>query len=551
MSLPSDAARRPGGHPGAPRVLCWWAMTPEFPAPRLSALTLPLSDVPAAADLARDPDVRRLLASPDPATWIVRGRGLVGLGRAAAFRVRGGTRFTSARVWWDAVRDAARVTDPFALPGTGLLAFGAFAFAPSSTVDSGLMVPELVVGTSDDAAWVTLITSGPSPAPSDVDAAWRRLARLTPAAHDAAAPATDAASPSVRAGSTGIDAPAARAGATAETPRDAAARSDSGNASPEAATGRASADPAREVTGAAEGGAAASYPTAVPGALDEQRWMAAVADGVGMIRAGELDKLVLARDVVVDTGADIELGAVLGTLSERFDTCWTYCVRLGGEGSPNAGRLLGATPEMLIRVHRGTATARVLAGTLDRQDLPEGANPEDFAGTELGGSDKQQREHRFAVDSLIAGLSPYADEVSGGERPFILALPNVWHLASDVTAHLRTGVDGTLPSALELAEAVHPTAAVCGTPTETAGAVIEDLERMDRGLYAGPVGWLDGAGNGEWGIALRGAVQLDGHRARVSAGCGIVAESDPRAELAETWAKLRPMLESLPARGQG
>ena len=463
------------------------AMTPEFPAPRLSALTLPLSEVPAAADLARDPDVRRLLGSPDPASWIERGQGLVGLGRAATFRVRGGTRFTSARVWWDAVRGGAQVVDQVDRPGTGLLAFGAFAFARSSSVDSGLVVPELVVGTSEDAAWVTLITTSASPTPADVDAAWQRLARLSPAAG---------------AGTTEAD----RA---------------------------ASCPPAR----------------AVPGTLDEQEWMAAVADGVEMIRAGELEKLVLARDVVVDTGAEIDLGAVLGRLSDRFHTCWTYCVRLGAEDSGPAGRLLGATPEMLVRVHRGTASARVLAGTLDRQDLPEGANPEDFAGTELGGSEKQQREHRFAVDSLVAGLSPYADEVSGGERPFILALPNVWHLASDVTARLRTGVDGALPSALELAEAVHPTAAVCGTPTEAATPAIEDLERMDRGLYAGPVGWIDGAGNGEWGIALRGAVQLDAHRARVSAGCVIVAESDPRAELAETWAKLRPMLEALPARG--
>ena len=470
-------------------------MTPEFPAPRLSALTLPLSEVPAAAEFARDPDVRRLLGSADPATWIMRGKGLVGLGRVAAYRVRGGTRFTSARVWWDELRQDATVRDAVRRPGTGLLAFGAFAFAPSSTVDSGLMVPELVVGTDAHGAWLTLISTAPSePTVEDVDAAWRRLVRPAPAV------------------------------ARPEEP----------------------------------GAAASSYPTAVPGTLDEQRWMEAVADGVGMIRAGELDKLVLARDVVVDTGRPIELGAVLGRLSERFATCWTYCVRLGPEqegpeqegpdDGEGAGRLLGATPEMLIRVHRGTATARVLAGTLDRQDLPDGANPEDFAGTELGGSEKQQREHRFAVDSLITGLSPYADEVSGGEHPFILALPNVWHLASDVTAQLRAGVDGTLPSALELAEAVHPTAAVCGTPTKTAGAVIEDLERMDRGLYAGPVGWLDGAGNGEWGIALRGAVQLDAHRARVSAGCGIVAESDPRAELAETWAKLRPMLESLPAR---
>lgn len=462
-------------------------MTTDPPVPRFSVLTLPATQVPDAAAFAADPDVRHLLGSPDPATWIIRGHGLVGVGRAGRFTVRGGTRFTSARVWWDAVRDAAVVDDRVDRPGTGLLAFGAFAFSPASAAVSGLVVPELIAGSDTHGAWLTLIRPGSEPlTPADVAAAWRE-----------------------------------RTVWSATVPE------------PEA--------------GPAGGGAAASYPTAVPGALDEQRWMAAVADGVDMIRAGELDKIVLARDVVVDAGRPLDLGAVLARLSTGFESCWTYCVRPGGAEDPDAGRLLGATPEMLIRVHRGTAAARVLAGTLDRRELPDSADPRDFAGTELGGSAKQQREHRFAVESLIAGLSPYADEVSWDESPFILALPNVWHLASDVRATLRLGVDGTLPSTLELAEAMHPTAAVCGTPTEIAGAVIEDLERMDRGLYAGPVGWLDGSGNGEWGIALRGAVQLDAHRARVFAGCGIVAESDPRAELAETWAKLRPMLEALPA----
>lgn len=462
-------------------------MTIDTSPPSLSVLTVPATDVQAAADFTTRPDVRRLLGSPDPATWILRGQGLLGLGRSAEFRVRGGTRFTSARVWWDAVRNAARVDDRVNRPGTGLLAFGAFAFSPSSTVSSGLVVPELVIGSDDHGAWVTLIRPGSETlTESDVDAAWRALV---------------------------VEAPAA-----IET------------------------RPSSETTSAAS-----SYPTATPGALDENRWMAAVADGVDMIQAGDLEKLVLARDVVVDVGQPIDLSAVLARLSDRYDSCWTYCVRPGGIDDPDTGRLLGATPEMLIRVKQGTASARVLAGTLDRHDLPEGANPEDFAGVTLGGSDKQQREHKFAVDSLLAGLSPYAETVHGEEEPFILALPNVWHLASDVRAELRTGVDGTLPSPLELAEAVHPTAAVCGTPTDVAGGVIEDLERMDRGLYAGPVGWLDASGNGEWGIALRGAVQLDAHQARVSAGCGIVAESDPQAELAETWAKLRPMLEALPA----
>jgi menaquinone-specific isochorismate synthase len=117
-------------------------------------------------------------------------------------------------------------------------------------------------------------------------------------------------------------------------------------------------------------------------------------------------------------------------------------------------------------------------------------------------------------------------------------------LASDVAAELAAG-PGPAPTSLELAEAVHPTAAVCGSPTEVAGALIRELEGMDRGPYAGPVGWTDAAGNGEWGIALRGAVVESPTRARLYAGCGIVEASTPEAELAETWAKFRPMLEAL------
>ena len=124
-------------------------MTIDTSPPSLSVLTVPATDVQAAADFTTRPDVRRLLGSPDPATWILRGQGLLGLGRSAEFRVRGGTRFTSARVWWDAVRNAARVDDRVNRPGTGLLAFGAFAFSPSSTVSSGLVVPEVVIGSDD------------------------------------------------------------------------------------------------------------------------------------------------------------------------------------------------------------------------------------------------------------------------------------------------------------------------------------------------------------------------------------------------------------------
>ena len=130
-------------------------------------------------------------------------------------------------------------------------------------------------------------------------------------------------------------------------------------------------------------------------------------------------------------------------------------------------------------------------------------------------------------------------------EPFVLELPNVWHLASDVTAELAPTADGGIPTPLALVEALHPTAAVCGFPTSVAGELISELEHMDRGPYAGPVGWMDAAGNGEWGIALRGAVIEDPHTVRLYAGCGIVAGSNPTAELAETWSKFRPMLEAL------
>jgi menaquinone-specific isochorismate synthase len=237
--------------------------------------------------------------------------------------------------------------------------------------------------------------------------------------------------------------------------------------------------------------------------------------------------------------------AVVRDLAHRYEQCWTYCVGFGDDAGTGTGRLVGATPEMLVQVFDGVAHARVLAGTLDRDAVPAAEDPQAFAARVLGESEKQQHEHGFAIDSLVASLAPYTEVVTTSPEPFILELPNVWHLASDVTAVLRPGPAGDPPSSLELAEALHPTAAVCGTPTAVAAATIPELEQMDRGLYAGPVGWLDAAGNGDWGIALRGAVQEDERTVRLFAGCGLVAASDPEAELAETWAKLRPMLQAL------
>ncbi|ALV46488.1 isochorismate synthase [Arthrobacter alpinus] len=268
------------------------------------------------------------------------------------------------------------------------------------------------------------------------------------------------------------------------------------------------------------------------GALTEEQWKKTVAAGVEAIVRGGLEKVVLARDVVATFPEPVQRVSILQRLVRLYDECWTYAVR----------GLVGATPEILIKVDGSTAQARVLAGTLDREDEPAGSTG--FAAAVLGGSAKQRQEHDFAVRSLTRQLAPFATDLSFPTEPFILELPNVWHLASDVTAELASS-NGHLPTSLALVEALHPTAAVCGTPREDAGELILELEKMDRGPYAGPVGWLDGAGNGEWGIALRGAMLEDEHNVRLYAGAGIVEASDPAAELAETWAKFRPMLQAL------
>ncbi|MEH0108428.1 isochorismate synthase [Tersicoccus sp. MR15.9] len=273
------------------------------------------------------------------------------------------------------------------------------------------------------------------------------------------------------------------------------------------------------------------------GSLSGDQWMDAVAAGVRRISAGELHKLVLARDVVVDLDTAVEPAAVLSDLAHRYRDCWTYSV----EG------LIGSTPEMLIKVEDNVARARVLAGTLDRASAP--ADDPDYAQRVLWGSTKQRQEHEFAINSLLDRLTSYTDTMTVSSEPFVLELPNVWHLASDVTAVLNDAPSPTgkhrTPGALALAEALHPTAAVCGTPTATAADLISELEHLDRGPYAGPVGWVDSTGNGEWGIALRGAVLESPTTARLYAGCGIVEASDPAAELRETWAKFRPMLQAL------
>ncbi|TQL03303.1 isochorismate synthase MenF [Cellulomonas sp. SLBN-39] len=269
------------------------------------------------------------------------------------------------------------------------------------------------------------------------------------------------------------------------------------------------------------------------GAVAAEDWLDVVARGVAAIRAGEVDKVVLARDVEARTEHPLDVRWALARLAGRYRSCWTFSV----DG------MIGATPELLVRSERGLVTSRVLAGTIRRT----GDDAADMARAAiLAHSSKDLEEHEYAVTSVADALAPFCSSSNVPDVPFVLSLPNVLHLASDVTGVLR-GAEGTHPSSLALAAALHPTAAVCGTPTQAARALIARVEGMDRARYAGPVGWFGADGDGEWGIALRSARvdPDDPHRLRLFAGCGVVAASDPAAELAESRAKLEPMRYAL------
>ncbi|MGN8247285.1 isochorismate synthase [Cellulomonas soli] len=275
--------------------------------------------------------------------------------------------------------------------------------------------------------------------------------------------------------------------------------------------------------------------TSTDGAVDAAGWRDVVARGVAAIRAGEVDKVVLARDVIAHAERPVDVRWALRRLADDYESCWTFSV----DG------LMGATPELLVRSEKGLVTSRVLAGTIRRT----GDDAADVARAAiLAHSSKDLEEHEYAVSSVAHALEPFCSSTNVPDVPFVLHLPNVLHLASDVTGVLATPTgQAAHPSSLALAAALHPTAAVCGTPTQAARALIARIEGMDRGRYAGPVGWFGADGDGEWGIALRSA-QIDpddARRVRLFAGCGIVAASDPAAELAESEAKLVPMRHAL------
>lgn len=265
------------------------------------------------------------------------------------------------------------------------------------------------------------------------------------------------------------------------------------------------------------------------GSMGEGIWTEIVGEVVDLIRRDEVHKVVLARDLRVRAEAPLDLRYLLAELTSAYPMTWAYLV----DG------MVGATPELLLRRQGGLVTSRVLAGTVWRD--AEGVDPLAKAA-ELARSQKDISEHEFAVESVASALAPYCSAMNVPESPSVLKLPNVLHLSTDIT-----GVVNQAASALTIAAALHPSAAVCGTPTHLAMDIISELESLDRGRYAGPVGWVDTQGDGEWAIALRGGQVRPGSPEEIQlfAGAGIVADSSPEAELEETGAKFVPMLQAL------
>ena len=424
--------------------------SPASSAVEAPALVVRTVRVPVPSDL-----VSLLPTEGEQLAWLHRREGFAAWGVAGQIRTDGASRFADAQEWWREVTLAARVRDEVDLPGTGLIAFGSFAFADEPG-DSVLTVPQVLVGRRGREAWVTTIHAigdGSESVPG-----------------------------------VGVDQHLLPTGA-----------------------------PARPGT-----------VTFSDGVRTGTEWQGVVADAISRIAAGDLEKVVLARDLLAEVDEPLDVRWPLARLAEDYPSCWTFHV----DG------LFGATPEMLVRRERGLVTSRVLAGTIRRT----GDEDHDLRlAASLARSSKDLEEHEYAVRSVAEALEPYCSSMSIPEAPFVLHLPNVMHLATDVAAVME---DDT-PS-LALAAALHPSAAVGGTPTLDAIDLIAELEGMDRGRYAGPVGWMDAAGDGEWAIALRSAqLTADRRTVRLFAGCGIVADSDPAAELAESQAKLVPVRNAL------
>ncbi|MGV8876585.1 MAG: isochorismate synthase [Rhodoglobus sp.] len=405
-------------------------------------------------------DLLEWMSATHPLAFVRNGEGIVGIGELLRLEFHGPERFTAAATAWAEICRTAVVHDSVNEPGTGLVAFGSFAFADDSDAVSVLIVPQTIVGSRNCTHWITTLTSAETGATAD-------------------------------------------AGDQAET----GDQRDLVSLAPRAPLG------------------SPVHTQFVPGQMSEERFVATVEAALADIADGAAVKVVIARDQVAALPNDGDLRVALTNLAARYRDTFTFAV----DG------LIGSSPETLVRVQNGLVSARVLAGSAARGNDDDSDRD---AAAALTGSAKDQREHALALASVLDALRPLSSTLAAADTPFTLRLPNLWHLATDIAGSLAQQ-----SSSLDLLHILHPTAAVAGTPTAAAISIIGTRERFDRGRYAGPVGWVDADGNGEWAVALRCA-QVAGGRITAYAGAGIVAGSDATRELAETELKFQPIIDA-------
>ncbi len=261
---------------------------------------------------------------------------------------------------------------------------------------------------------------------------------------------------------------------------------------------------------------------------DPESWKAKVKDITGKIKSGEFEKVVLARSVRLKTERQADPAVLLQDLREKYPNCYQFWIQ------PRKGKsFFGSTPERLAAFHNGHIVTESLAGSISR-DADEKRDAQ--LANELRLSQKDQSEHRFVVEAIVERLRQYTAELYAPDEPRILRYPNVQHLYTPITAQMKEDV-----YPLDVIGNLHPTPAVGGLPRQEALDLIRQLETFERGWYAGPIGWLDRSGNGEFSVAIRSAL-LEKNDVEIYAGCGVVADSDPQAEWEETELKLIPLL---------
>ena len=433
------------------------------------------------------------------------------------------------QAWRHEVGQASWV-DQVRRPGSGPLALGAITFSATSQASSVLVVPQVLVGRDRQGWWLTRFELSPATTASRGEVF--RGQPYSPQLSFVRAVAENAAENAGLADILDFVSACAQAQASAATSADSPAGVGKTNA---------------PVVGQTSLAAVESAKTSPSGTLSDAQWTGAVELATQALKQNRAIKVVLARDSYLSSS--LTLGAALEHLATRFATTWTFSV----DG------MIGASPEMLLQLREREVFSRVLAGTARRRANMDQSELEQLADW-LRRSPKNSREHQLAAASAVKALTPITEQLRVSE-PFTLTLPNVIHLATDIYGQVA-GDTG----ALALVEALHPTAAVCGTPTAAAAQLIGELEGMDRERYAGPVGWVDWRGEGQWCIALRSGqvlsptAQLAGTQGgpagypmgnqpvgsvRIFAGAGIMPDSVAADELAETNAKMAPMRAAL------